>query len=47
VESNSIKLTGEIGADKVTIYFHGVKLGEVSMSKIIESYIDAAKGAAK
>jgi len=47
VESNSIKLSGTIGGDKVTIYFHGMKVGEVSMSKIIESYIDAAKGAAK
>jgi|HigsolmetaGSP11D_1036233.scaffolds.fasta_scaffold00240_10 hypothetical protein len=47
VESNSIKLTGTLGSDKVTIYFHGVKVGEVSMSKVIESYIEAAKGAGK
>lgn len=47
VESSSIKLTGSIGADKVAIWFHGVKLGEVSMSKVIESYIETAKGAGK
>lgn len=47
VESKSVKLTGRLDSDKVTIYFHGVKLPEVSISGAIETYIEAAKGSAE
>lgn len=47
VVSKSIKITGAIGSDKVTVYFHGVKLGEVTITDAIRSYIETAQGASR
>lgn len=46
VQSKSIKLTGSTGSDKVTIYLHGVMIGEVPISSVIETYIETARSAA-
>lgn len=43
VESSSIRISGAADSDKVTIYLRGVRLGEVSITSAIESYIEMAR----
>lgn len=44
VESDNIKLTGSHDSDKVTVYFRGLKIAEVSVTDVIEAYIQTARG---
>lgn len=43
VESQSIRLEGSVDSDKVTVYFHGIKVTEIEATAAIEAYIEAAR----
>ncbi|SRR5690554_3854314 len=43
VESQSIRLEGSVDSDKVTVYFHGIKVSEITATSAIEAYIEAAR----